>query len=393
MTLKPFYRNFDGLDVTFQGRIPQAFVDVLETAKAEAQNSRRAVLVEWQGEDMHVAESGAKGGYAYRCDTGPTGATWFFSRNQIATNWNIRVSARSNALAAVGLGGVRAEFHRFLAAIGAEVRDAAISRVDYCMDFLADEIETTTGEPFRLDPDAFVMHSHSSRADHIENDSAKVQGVSGRCTSVTCGGMPRRQIIVYDKSREIRTQHKPEWWSHWNAARTRQWLSPLTGKERVWRVELRAGKDHLKERWGIRSWADLDDKLGDLFIRTLEDIRYTEPNPTDTERFRWPNHPLWNAVTETVRYDLGEMMTGAEPGVVKEVKRAQLRETIGAQMKGLSATYSVAAGLELDADILSTEVATLLRTHVRTNPDKFEASRAKSARKYRFLDDGFGSRP
>lgn len=27
------------------------------------------------------------------------------------------------------------------------------------------------------------------------------------------------------------------------------------------------GKKHLKDRWGIRTWADLDDKPGDLFER------------------------------------------------------------------------------------------------------------------------------
>ncbi|WP_119681901.1 hypothetical protein [Indioceanicola profundi] len=364
-------------------------MDVLETAKAEAQNSRAPVLMEWQGEDMHVAESGAKGGYAYRCDTGHTGATWFFSRNQIGTNWNIRVSTKSNALAAMGLGGVRAEMHRFLEAIGAEVRDAAISRVDYCLDFLAEDMEAATGEPFRLDPHAFVMHSHTSRADHMADADKQLHGVSGRCTSVTCGKLPGRQIIVYEKSREIRAKQKPEWWSHWNIARTRQGLSPLTGKERVWRVELRAGKDHLKERWGIRTWADLDDKLGDMFNRALDNIRYTEPNPTDTERFRWPNHPLWNAVTDTIRYDLAEMTTGAEPGVVKDVKRTHLRQRMEAQIKGLVATYSITHSIHPDAGELATKAASLVRNYIKTESAKFATSRAKSERKYRFI----GRRP
>lgn len=46
LELKPFYWNFDGLDVAFQGRIPQDLVDALEEAKAEAQNTRAAVFVE-----------------------------------------------------------------------------------------------------------------------------------------------------------------------------------------------------------------------------------------------------------------------------------------------------------------------------------------------------------
>jgi hypothetical protein len=317
MSLKPFYWNFDGLDVTFQGRIPPALVEKLEETKAEAITTRAAVLLEWQDEPMHVGESGAKGGYAFRCDTGPTGATWFFSRNQNPANWNIRVSAKSSALASMGLGGVRAEMYRFLSAIGADVIDASISRVDYCLDFLASDIEAATGEPFTLTPTAFVMHSHTSRADHDDDASIAMRGVSGRYSSVTCGKMPGRQVILYEKSREVRQKQKPEWWAHWNAARTRQNLPPLDGKETIWRLELRAGKTHLKDRWGIRTWADLDSKLGDLYARTLTDIRYTIPNPTDSERCRWPDHPLWQAARDTIATDLHEMTTGAEPDAVK----------------------------------------------------------------------------
>ncbi len=385
MSLKPFYWNFDGLDVTFQGRIPQAMVERLEEAKAEAITAKAAVLLEWQDEPMHVGESGAKGGYAFRCDTGPTGMTWFFSRNQKPDNWGIRVSAKSNALACMGLGRVRAEMYRFLSAIGATVRDASISRVDYCLDFLASDIETATGQPFTLDPTAFVMHSHTSRADHDDDAGMSMHGVSGRYTSVTCGKMPGRQVILYEKSREVRQKQKREWWSHWNAARTRQNLPPLAGDETIWRLELRAGKRHLKGRWGIRTWADLDNRLGDLYARALADIRYTVPNPSDSERHRWPDHPLWKAASHTVANDLHEMTTGAEPGVVKAIKRQQLRQVVEAQIQGLTATYSIVADMEADPDRLAADVAAMVHVGIRTAPDRFEASRARSAKRYLFI--------
>lgn len=384
-TLKPFYWNFDGLDVAFQGAIPPALVDVLEKAKAEAQTSRAPVLVEWQGEPMHVAESGAKGGYAYRCDTGPTGATWFFSKNQNSANWNVRVSVKSSALASRGLGGVRGDLYRFLKAIGTLVGNASVSRVDYCMDFLASDIEAATCVPFALDPAAFVMHSHTSRADHDDNAGIQMHGISGRYTSVTCGKMPGRQVIVYDKSAEVRMKQKPEWWAHWNAARQRQGLEALEGDERIWRVELRAGKTHLKERWGITSWAELDDKLGDMFKRALADIRYAVPSATDGERFRWGNHALWDAVARTVANDLAEMTTGAEPGVVKIIGREQLAATIEAMVKGLVGTWSVANGIGPSADALAAEAARMIRDHIERDTAKFQASRERSARRYRFI--------
>ncbi|OYQ37028.1 hypothetical protein CHU95_02290 [Niveispirillum lacus] len=388
MSLKPFYWNFDGLDVTFQGRIPQAMVDRLEEAKADAIATKAAVLLEWQDEPMHVAESGAKGGYAFRCDTGPVGMTWFFSRNQKPDNWGIRVSTKSNALASMGLGGVRAEMHRFLSAIGADVLKASISRVDYCLDFVASDIEATTGEAFILNPTAFVMHSHTSRADHDDDGGMSMHGVSGRYTSVTCGKMPGRQIILYEKSREVRQKQKREWWAHWNAARNRQSLPALSGDETIWRLELRAGKAHLKDRWGIRTWADLDTKLGDLYARALADIRYTIPNLSDSERCRWLDHPLWEAVRHIVTTDLFEMTTGAEPNVVKAVKREQVMQTVAAHIQGMTATYSIAADLEPDdADSIAAEVASMVHTHIRTNRNRFEASRERAAKRYRFIEN------
>jgi len=384
-TLKPIYWNFDGLDVAFQGAIPQDLCDVLDQAKAAAQETRAKTLVEWRGECMHVAETGAKGGYAYICDTGPTGAVWFFSKNQKSTNWNIRVSVRSNALASMGLGRVRAELYRFLESIGTKVGDESISRIDYCMDFLDAEIEAVIGAPFAIDPHAFVMHSHTSRADHM--DEMDVHGVSGRVTSVTCGKMPGRQVIIYDKSAEVRQKKKPEWWEHWNAVRTRQGLPPLTGNERIWRVELRAGKDHLKDRWGVTAWAQLDDKTGDVFARALDDIRYTIPSTTDSERFRWADHTVWQAARRIVADDLAEMTCGAAPGVVKDVRHEQLRQTITAQMQGLAATYSVACGTEPDADCLSAEIGETVHDFMSKEPKKFQESRKRALQRYRFIDD------
>jgi hypothetical protein len=213
-----------------------------------------------------------------------------------------------------------------------------------------------------------------------------MHGVSGRYTSVTCGKMPGRQVILYEKSREVRQKQKREWWAHWNAARSRQNLPPLSGDETIWRLELRAGKAHLKDRWGIRTWADLDNKLGDLYARALADIRYTIPSSSDSERCRWPDHPLWEAVRHTVATDLREMMTGAEPGVMKVVKRERLRQVMESQIQGLSATYSLAAGIDPNAGTLPGDLASMIQHHLRTNPDKFEASRAKAAQRYLFIE-------
>ncbi|WP_370152093.1 hypothetical protein [Ferrovibrio sp.] len=390
-TLKPIYWNFDKLDVAFQGIVQQAMLDALEQARLQAQASRSQEALEWRGEKMHVAGHGAPGGYAYLCDTGPVGAKWFFSRNQSVSGWNIRVSVKSNALASMGLGRVRAEIYRYLDAIGAKVFSEAISRVDYCMDLVASEIEAASGEPFALNPTAFVMHSHTSRADH-EVETKQSHGISGRYTSVTCGKMPGRQVIVYDKSKEVQERQKPEWWKHWNAAIEANGGTPLVGNERIWRVELRAGKRHLKDRWGITTWAELDNKLGDVLSCAAEQIRYTRPSPSDTQRFRWPNHPLWDAVQATIAADLAEMTSGAKPGVVKEIHRQQLLAVMERQLLGQVPTLIEAKGAPTDAESVTSIVSHLVRDHLENEPERFHAAIARSRKKYILLSDEQGQR-
>lgn len=384
MKLKPIYWNFDKLDVTFQGAVPQAMLDALEQARLQAQANRSQEPLEWRGETMDVAGHGAPGGYAYLCDTGPIGAKWFFSRNQSVSGWNIRVSVKSNALASLGLGRVRAEIYRYLDAIGAKVLGEAISRVDYCMDFATSEIEATSGEPFVLNPTSFVMHSHTSRADH-EVEAKQSHGISGRYTSVTCGKMPGRQVILYDKSKEIQDRQKPEWWKHWDAALEINGRPKLAGNERIWRVELRVGKRHLKDRWGVTTWAELDDKLGDVLSCVVAQIRYTCPSTSDTQRFRWSKHPLWDAVEKVIAHDLVEMTTGAPPHTVKEIHRRQLAAIMEQQFLGLLPSLTLATGIQADANSVSQTTNALVRNYLERSSDRFQAGLERSAKKYRLI--------
>ncbi len=385
MELKPFYWNFDGLDVAFQGRIPEPLVNALHDAKEQAQETQGPALVEWRGEPMHVAESGAKGGYAYRCDTGPVGATWFFSKNQNPENWNIRVSAKSSALASMGFEGYRNELTRFLDAIGADVRNESISRVDFCMDFLASDIEAATGEPFILDPTAFVIHSHMSRADHDDDAGMRMHGVSGRYSSVTCGKMPGWQVIVYEKSREVRSKQKPVWWAHWNAARKSLKLPPLTGDETIWRVELRAGKDHLKDRWGLRSWGDLDEKYGDLIMLATQSARYAIINPNNKDRSRWKNHPVWDAVTKTCQSALRDMTNGLCPDGVIEVEREKKALEITTQLEGLVPSVIELNGYPTDVMSVKDAIGNIAGNLVRHGRKRFDEGRKRAHDKYRFV--------
>ena len=93
--MKLIYSNFDGLEVSFQGAFPHYILEQLEKGRIEAEKQKRDALV-YLGFDketpVKVGETGARGGYRYRFDTGHDRETWFVVRSTNPELWNIRVS-------------------------------------------------------------------------------------------------------------------------------------------------------------------------------------------------------------------------------------------------------------------------------------------------------------
>ncbi len=217
-------------------------------------------------------------------------------------------------------------------------------------------------------------------------------GTSGRVTSVTVGKMPNRQVIVYDKRKEAIAGHKVHWWEIWNACLAQRGEPPLDPKDRegsqVWRVELRAGKSHLKKRWDGKTWADLDDKLGSLLLKTLDEVRYVIPD-SNTNRSRWSVHPIWDLVREEIDGDLVEMMCPLDPHAVREVLRRDYIDLIGKQLTGLSATYAIALGLSpSDAHKVPEVVRSGLSKAIAEQPDRFVDRMARAGERIVFLEPG-----
>tara|TARA_E500000318_G_C3568988_1_gene216947 strand:- start:5080 stop:6252 length:1173 start_codon:yes stop_codon:yes gene_type:complete len=374
------HKGFDGLDVAFRTNISKELYDMLSGAKERAIEEHEPQLIEWNGVEMHVQSSGAQG-YQFRCDTGPLGATWFIKKPNVKDEWGIRVSCKSLPLAVRGLGRVRDDLHAFLDAIAGPVtvRDVSIGRVDYAVDILAPQ--------FELCSDNFVMHSSSKRT---EFKDIETHGTSGRTTGVRIGSMPFRQLAVYDKRADIITKRKVEWWKIYNAnlqAMGKPSLAPKDPeKSRVWRFELRVGKCHLKDKWNLRTWEDLDNLLADVMRKLSEAIRYARPTQ-DSNRSRWPDDPLWAQVKDEIANDLAEMASGIEPGVIKEIRRDELASLLLGQIVGLSATLSVLTdGDGEEQRDLPDLVARGIERAQRFDRMEFERKRSKAKARYRFID-------
>lgn len=291
--MKMIYHNFDGLDVSFQGALPESILGQLAEARDRAQQEKRNVLAEIGPEKMPVmvAETGAKGGYKYRFDTGMDGETWFIAHCLKADKWNIRVSVKSLALALNGYMAVKDRLLKRLVALqarGPARRDSVtnavieaplerISRFDYCFDFIMDK----EFEPLPL---CFVAHQRSKKHCHAQQDIYSAS-TGDRINTIRIGEMPGRQATIYNKTKEIQSNAKQYWWDIWGLDRN-------GFKDTVWRVEVRAGKKEL-DQWNLKRFKDFEAKAGDVVTATLKAIRYTEPLKGDSNRSRWPMSPLW----------------------------------------------------------------------------------------------------
>ena len=377
------HQGFDTLALSIQANISQELFDALDTERETAEANRSNVPFTYGGAEFDLLPHGGNG-YRFILKGGPLEVTWFFKKPNTRDPWGIRISVGSTLLATQGLGYARAYIDKTLERLGVrfENHQVSIARVDFCVDVLA--------PAFELNPENFVIHSHSNRGDYLTHeDDRRSNGKSGRFTSVTVGKMPGRQVIIYDKRREVIDKNKPIWWDIWNANLERDGMPSLDPTDavtsRVWRIEVRAGKDLLKDRWQIRTWSQLDALFGDVVAEAFEKVRYCTPTE-DANRARWPNHEIWDLAAVTVGDDLMEMRSFVDPTGVKEVHRQEHIHLILAQVIGSATTLAALEGVT-DEEFVDYMEHMGTRLAMSVEADKEQALRKLSEAKarYRFV--------
>jgi hypothetical protein len=198
--------------------------------------------------------------------------------------------------------------------------------------------------------------------------------------------MPGRQVIVYDKRLEaIQKPGKKVWFAIWNEALTEQGQRPLDFADgfaaAVWRVEVRAGKHCLKDKYKVTTWGDLADKLPMIYRDTLRRSRYCVPN-TDSNHSRWPDHELWRlAMAEVEKIDFDRLGYLDERSAIDICRRAQL-EVIDQQLVGLAATrVALAANKNIPEN--PTDIATQpIRQCIQTGQQNFAERIDRATKRY-----------
>lgn len=384
--MKTLYHGFDGLEVAFQGCVSRGFLDTLQRAKESAQEHEKPETVTYNGLTFEVFATGASG-YSFRLDTGPDGETWFIANSEKPHGWNLRVSVKSMALALYGYSAVRATIFKRLEAFRATVQAHSVGRVDFAVDVEA--------EGFTINPERVVCHWRSTCSQHREQSRTKAQddegreieivGQGGKVNSLTVGKMPGRQVIIYNKRREVIDRRKVHWWKIWYPDED---VSKEVTARPVWRVEIRAGKRELKDRWNVSTFDDLETLLPAILTETLEAIRLHADEQTDTNVTRQAVHELWQIAAGFAAYPFSEDDQISPAPVIAESQKA-MRDKYEALVAGLAASYAVVCDIPADIapDKIATGLVEAIRTRIMCYPGKFRDAHSRAEKRLRFMKD------
>lgn len=370
------HKGFDALDLAYAVHFPAHHMPKLQAAKQRAMEIGQSVPV-WLGDvAFNIASTGARGGYTFRCDTGSLGEIWFLKKPSTSDPWGVRISVSAVQCAIMGLAGVKRRIEEKFEKLGVALRQGqeSIARVDFALDFIIPN--------FKLVADNFVMHPRFTRMRHAEITEYKEAGKTGRTQSVTVGKNPGRQIIIYDKRAEVLAKGNSHWPVVWNRAREQQGLPAIDLHDReasqIWRVELRAYKNHLKDDWGVASWWQLQEKLPAIFNSLLSDIRYTAPS-LDMNRSRWPDHLLWTRVRAELQGKLSEMKSFATESAIKELLQAERDDMLKAQIAGCLIALAANRNIEfVGLSAFTRKAAEEIESMFREDPAKTERKLALS---------------
>lgn len=301
---KVLHHGVDTLDIAFQGAFSDATLKALDVARhaAETTNKDQPLAVGPGAVPVVVKPNGMKGGFRYVFNNGPTGAIFAAKANSSLKEWNLFVSIRALRLLTLGYAGTKAWLHETLAGMGFIVTDVSVNRIDFAVDILAPD--------FVLDIANFVAPGQAkarpywSKEQLLETDGDRPHAVlRGRTfESVTIGTMPNRQVIVYDKRRAAIDQRQPYWFEVWG-------VDPHDPGARVWRVEIRAGRDALAKVLLKRSYEAVEHELRSFLLKATREIRYIVDKDRQRNITRSTVHPMWNTLASA----LSELPLSAKP--------------------------------------------------------------------------------
>ena len=146
----------------------------------------------------------------------------------------------------------------------------------------------------------------------------------------------------------------------------------------------------LKERWGLRTFDDVDRAMGDVIRLALSEVRYVAASQRDSNVTRQRLDPLWEAIIEQVEHGLFDFRAGLLPSQIKEVERQIAIDTYARLVLGNIAGLAIAEGI--DEEQIETElyerIRQLLVSAINDPRRKFQKSIDRARERLHFIGPG-----
>jgi hypothetical protein len=337
---------------SYNWEFEEQFYQRLEKAQRDAQaldpQSKTPIEIEIGDEKFDVMPHGMKGGNLYLARAE---GMWLFIFRRISCDWNVQVRCLAAGLWQYGFEYMRDRPAVILSRVGSPrgADHARVSRVDYAFDFyspdFSPEMSPAIASRFMVPRRVkFTMHG----AVDLGPEDAVGFGQANRLETYMIGLMPGAQVILYDKSREIRQVDGTEWLLAYYQQK-HNGFDPGMPPSHMWRLEARAGKEYLK-RNGWRTPSQVTRALPHIVRKLITDRRLLMAEGTDSNRSRHEGHWLHG---HALTVDITKPET---PLVVPTQSRAKLREILRTQMTGLMRTASVLGAGKFDARTMHDEI-------------------------------------
>lgn len=302
-------RNFDTVQECYCTEYPAGFTDRLNEGQALAQEKHegQGTTFLFNGELFQIWSGGSSGGNTWVLEDDDL--QFHFKRQE--RGWNVMVRYIAAGLWEHGVDAMRSRVIDLLTGEGFTPHNGdgvrwegdwcRLSRVDFAMDFHSPR--------FSAEQLPGLVAGNLALTAGVK---AGIVFTSKKNETITIG-MHRAgvQIQIYDKGKELVDKPGKEWmYDVWEAVNyysgddQTHYKVPVDddGKKRardVWRVEIRLGKEFLKER-NIRTWEEFWPVHCELFSEALMRRRMVVPKIGGVKvqrkkghKERWDLHPLW----------------------------------------------------------------------------------------------------
>jgi hypothetical protein len=285
---KPLRFGIDSLYLSYHGRLADEWNIKLDNLKSMAQSEDEAEQALAQVSiGSHIFEVRDKGMPRFPYVLVDNCFFIKINRKLSKTLPMAHVQISSEYLAAVGVEACELDLRMVINTLGIVDGDTSVSRADLFVDFVCDDDLANIEQPDWITRASLMAKYFDCRLP--EPFTGWVIGIGGNLHA----RLYEKVIEIVHKSRKT---YLFELWL------VNGWQSG----EKVWRMEFQTEKQTLKEL-GIISLPDLLNHQAALWHYLTHDwLRLSVPNPNDTKRDRWPNHPLWNSIAEVYALPLDQ---------------------------------------------------------------------------------------